>query len=74
MRDQRKYCIIEHMWRLIRAAFLLLGTALWIYTDVNSHSIFACFVAAAIVDQAHGIICHYLEKMLKYPEQHGDWE
>jgi hypothetical protein len=71
---RRQYCIIEHLWRLIRAIFLLLGTGLWLYTNVSPHLIFACFVLAIITDQLHGLICRMLEKLLKYKVSHDNWE
>ena len=70
----KQYRIVEHLWRLLRAIFLLVGAGLWLYTDVSLHIIFACMACAAVVDQFHGIICHWMEKMLHFKEQHDDWE
>jgi len=71
---RRQYYKVEHLWRILRAVALLAGTGLWLYTDVNSHIIFSFFVLAAVIDQLHGKICHLLEKILNFQEQHNDWE
>lgn len=72
--EQRKYCIVEHLWRALRALFILIGTALWLYTDVHAHFIFGSFLMAVVVEQFHGKICRTIEKLLNYPIQHSDWE
>lgn len=70
----KQYCIVEHVWRAIRAVFLLIAAALWLYTSAPAWLIFGFMVAAMAVEQLHGIICHKLEKILHYKEQHQDWE
>lgn len=74
MSKDREYCVVEHLWRLIRAAFLLAGTALWLFTDVSPWLIFSLYVGAAVVDQLHGVICRAIEKALDFAEQHNNWE
>jgi hypothetical protein len=74
IQKKRQYCRVEHLWRILRALFLLAGTGLWLYTECNNHLIFGLFVSAAAVDQLHGVICHLIEKLLGYEEQHDDWE
>ena len=75
MKNKRKqYYAVEHLWRLLRAAFLLAATALWLYTDVSHHLIMVVFTLAVLVDQLHGYICHGLEKLLGIEEQHNDYE
>ena len=74
MSNKTQYCVVEHIWRLLRAAFLLLGTALWLYTTVSPHIIFVCFIGAVLVDQFHGVICRAVEKLLHYKVQHDTWE
>lgn len=68
-----QYCIIEHIWRALRATFVLAGTALWLdWTEPKSCIIFGLFFIAGLVDQFHGYIGHRLEIMLGYIEQHED--
>lgn len=70
----RQYCLVEHIWRVIRAIFLLVGTGLWLYTEVSPHFIFASFFLAAVVDQTHGIICNFIERVLNFNQQHSNWD
>lgn len=73
-RFRKEFCIVEHLWRLLRAIPILLGTALWLYTDVSTHIIMVCYLTAGIVDQLHGLICYHLESILKYKHQHDLYE
>lgn len=66
--------ITEHLWRLIRALFILAGTALWLYTDVSAHYIMACYVGAALADQMHGGICYFIEAILDFKHEHDKYE
>lgn len=74
MSNRRKYCIVEHIWRALRALFLAVGTGLWLYTTLSPHIIMACFLGALFVDQAHGLICSWIEKALKWKQQHNKWD
>ena len=72
--ESKQYWMVEHLWRLLRAMFLMIGTGLWLYTDTSPHIIMICYLMAILVDQLHGKICHYIEKILRFKEQHTDWE
>lgn len=71
---QREYWIVEHIWRAIRAVFVLAGTILWLYNLAPEWAILACYAAATLADQFHGKICKAIESVLHYKHQHTDWE
>ncbi len=70
----KRYYVVEHIWRALRSALILLGTGLWLYDVGNTSIIMLCYVAAAIVDQAHGYICRKIEIMLKWDPEHNSFE
>jgi len=70
-----RYFLVEHIWRALRSGAMLLGTAIWLYfPEAPNLAVLTCFAAAAIIDQLHGLICHALEKLLNFEEQHHDYE
>jgi len=73
-RRDRQYWIVEHIWRLLRILPMLIGTALWLYTSINPHIIFGLFILSGVVDQSHGKICRFIERVLRFKCQHNDWE
>ena len=71
--NRRKYYTVEHIWRLGR--WCLGSVVIIIWFTVNSLvAVFAAYVLLGVYEQLHGIICHGLERLLHYPEQHKDWE
>ena len=69
------YYIVEHLWRFLRALFIMLGTWLWLYVDSASpHLIIALYGAAAVFDQLHGYICKKIEIVLHFDLEHNDYE
>ena len=73
----RQYYTVEHMHRLIVAVCILAGTTVWLLQDgFQGYDllVFICFFLGVLVDQLKGYMCHRIEKMLHYAENHNDYE
>lgn len=71
--NRKQYCIVEHIWRLGR--WLLGAIVIIVWFTVNTlPAVLASFVLLGIYEQLHGYICHKLEQLLKFTEQHEDFE
>lgn len=71
----KQHAIVEHLWRLLRAIFILAGTAVWLFNDSEPKSlIFGLYVCAALVEQCHGIICRFIQKVLRHKQDWNLWD
>lgn len=74
---KKQYWIVEHLWRLLRAAFVLAGTAVWLAQDgwqTTDLTVLVLFLGAVLVEQLHGVICNLIERVLHFTNQHTPWE
>lgn len=67
---QKQYCIVEHIWRLGR---WILGLVVLICWDAPT-SVYFAFIALGVYEQLHGYICRFIERVLHFKQQHGEWE
>jgi hypothetical protein len=73
MSDQKKkYYLSEHIWRIGR---WLLGLIVIIVWGAPTEVYFA-FGALGLYEQLHGVICHWIDKLLKCDKrvEHSNWE
>lgn len=69
--------IVEHIWRLLRASFIITATALWVSIDGitgTEWTVFGLVFAAGITDQFKGFIENRLSSMLGWAKDFKDWE
>jgi len=71
--DVKKYCVVEHAWRLGRWILGSIVIITWFIVNTLP-AVLIAFTVLGIYEQLHGVICHLIEKALHYPEQHNDWE
>ena len=69
-----QYCLVEHTWRFLRALCIVIGTICWLYGLTSNGFILGCYITALVVDQFHGFICEYIEKILHFQKQHFKWD
>ena len=73
----RHKIIAEHIWRLLRAFFLLLGAILWLYQDgwtSSDYIIVGCFTVAHLIEQLHGYVCNLIERLFGWKCDFKNWE
>lgn len=74
---ERRHAIVEHIWRFARALILFIGVVIWLAVDGFTGwdvVILLCALLAHLVEQFHGYICQYIEKLLHWQQTFKSWE
>jgi hypothetical protein len=73
-KDRQHHWITEHLWRALRASLLLVVFLIWRYTEDSYHLAAVFMFLALFVDQLHGLICRYIQKVLNWKQDFNEWE